>query len=304
MSVSATLTGGLDRGATTTPQASKPNASVHLEETDMLAELIDVFQLPFMQRALLAGLLVALMCGVLGVFVVQRGLSFLGDGLAHAAFGGVALGLLLGVEQPLWVALAFTLVASLGIAWVRDHTRLSSDTAIGIFFAVSVALGVMFISFETQFNVDAWHLLFGSILGIGQQELRLIAGLAPLSLGLLALLWSHLAYATFDAELAQTDGVRVRGLEYLLFALAAVVIVASVRVVGAILIAAYLVIPAASARLVTRSLFSMTLLSALLGVFSTAFGLGASYVLEVPSGSTIILTQALLFLAAALASRR
>lgn len=107
-----------------------------------------------------------------------------------------------------------------------------------------------------------------------------------------------------DAELAQTDGVRVRGLEYLLFALAAVVIVASVRVVGAILIAAYLVIPAASARLVTRSLFSMTLLSALLGVFSTAFGLGASYVLEVPSGSTIILTQALLFLAAALASRR
>jgi zinc transport system permease protein len=270
----------------------------------MLAELVDIFQLPFMRRALVAGLLVALMCGVVGVFVVQRGLSFLGDGLAHAAFGGVALGLLLGVEQPLWVALAFTLVASLGIAWVRDHTRLSSDTAIGIFFAVSVALGVMFISFETQFNVDAWHLLFGSILGIGRQELYLIAGLAPLSLGLLGLLWSRLAYATFDAELAQTDGVRVRRLEYLLFALAAVVIVASVRVVGAILIAAYLVIPAASARLVTRSLFSMTLLSALLGVLSTAFGLCASYFLEVPSGSTIILTQALLFLFAALASRR
>ncbi len=270
----------------------------------MLTELIDIFQLPFMQRALLAGLLVALMCAVLGVFVVQRGLSFLGDGLAHAAFGGVALGLLLGVEQPLWVALVFTLVASLGIAWVRDHTQLSSDTAIGIFFAVSVALGVMFISLETQYSVDAWHLLFGSILGIGQQELLIIAGVTPVSLGVLGFLWSRLAYATFDAELAQTDGVRVRGLEYLLFALAAVIIVASVRVVGAILIAAYLVIPAASARLLTRSLFGMTVLSAALGLFSTAFGLCASYFLEVPSGSTIILTQAVIFIFAALFSRR
>ena len=269
-----------------------------------MAELWAIFQLPFMQRALLAGLLVALMCSVLGVFVVQRGLSFLGDGLAHAAFGGVALGMLAGASQPLWVALAFTLTASLGIAWVRDRTQLSSDTAIGIFFAVSVALGVLFISLETDYSVDAWHLLFGSILGIGRQELLIIMGVTPLSLGLLGALWGRLAYATFDAELAQTDGVRVRGLEYLLFALAAVIIVASVRVVGVILIAAYLVIPAATARLLSRSLFQMTLLSTVLGLFSTAAGLVLSFFLEVPSGSTIILTQAALFIVAALLSRR
>lgn len=264
----------------------------------------EVFQLPFMQRALLAGLLVALMSSVLGVFIVQRGLSFLGDGLAHSAFGGVALGLLLGVDQPLWVALLFTLSASLGIAWVRDRTQLSSDTAIGIFFAVSVALGVLFVSLETGYSVDAWNLLFGSILGIGQEELWLIAGVTPLALGLLGALWGRLAYATFDAELAQTDGVWVRGLEYLLFALAAVVIVASVRVVGAILIAAYLVIPAATARLVSRSLFQMTLLSVTFGVFSTVVGLALSFFLEVPSGSTVILTQAALFIAAAPFARR
>ncbi len=257
-----------------------------------------------MQRALLAGLLVALMSSVLGVFIVQRGLSFLGDGLAHSAFGGVALGLLLGVDQPLWVALLFTLSASLGIAWVRDRTQLSSDTAIGIFFAVSVALGVLFVSLETGYSVDAWNLLFGSILGIGQEELWLIAGVTPLALGLLSALWGRLAYATFDAELAQTDGVWVRGLEYLLFALAAVVIVASVRVVGAILIAAYLVIPAATARLVSRSLFQMTLLSVTFGVFSTVVGLALSFFLEVPSGSTVILTQAALFIAAAPFARR
>lgn len=256
-----------------------------------------------MQRALVAGLLVALMSAVLGVFVVQRGLSFLGDGLAHSAFGGVALGLLVGVRQPLWVALAFTLAAALGIAWVRDRTRLSSDTAIGIFFAVSVALGVLFISLETEYSVDAWHLLFGSILGIGNSELWIIFGVTAFSLLLLGALWGRLAYATFDAELAQTDGVRVRGLEYLLFALAALVIVASVKVVGVILIAAYLVIPAAAARLLSRSLFRMTLLSVLLGLLSTAFGLVASYFLNVPSGSTIILTQAALFMLAALFAR-
>ena len=163
---------------------------------------------------------------------------------------------------------------------------------------------MIFISLETGYNVDAWNLLFGSILGIGQEELLIIAGVTPLSLGLLWALWGRLAYATFDAELAQTDGVKTRRLEYILFALAAVVIVVSVRVVGAILIAAYLVIPAAAARLVARSLFGMTLLSLVFGLLSTVLGLVASFFLEVPSGSTIILTQAALFIIAAAFFRR
>ena len=266
--------------------------------------LLEVFQYPFMQRALLAGLWVALPSALLGVFVVQRGLSFLGDGLAHASFGGVALGLLIGVSQPLWVALPFALSASLGIAWVRERTQLSSDTAIGIFFAVSVALGVLFISLQEGYTVDAWNLLFGSILGISQGDLWVVAGVALLSVALFVPLWGQLAYATFDAELAQTDGVRTRGLEYLLFALAAVIIVVSVKVVGVILIASYLVIPAAAARLLSRSLFVMTLLSIVIGLLSTAFGLVFSYFLDVPSGSTIILTQAAVFIVAAIFSKQ
>lgn len=265
----------------------------------MLDGLLEIFQYAFMQRALLAGLLVALVSGLLGVFVVQRGLSFLGDGLAHAAFGGVALGLLVGINQPLWVALPFTLAASLGIAWVRERTRLSSDTAIGIFFAVSVALGVMFISFQQSYTVDAWQLLFGSILGVSQQDVWIIAVVTALSLLVMIPNWGKLAYATFDAELAQTDGLAVTWLEYLLFSLAAVVIVVSVKVIGVVLIAAFLVIPAAAARLLSRSLMTMSLLSVGLALFSTAFGLVASYYLNVPSGSSIILTQALLFVIAA-----
>ena len=262
--------------------------------------LVEVFQYPFMQRALFAGLLVAVSAALLGVFIVQRGLSFLGDGLAHASFGGVALGLLIGVSQPLWVALPFVLGTSLGIAWVRERTQLSSDTAIGIFFAVSVALGVLFISLQEGYTVDAWNLLFGSILGISQGDLWVVAGVTLLSVALFVPLWGRLAYATFDAELAQTDGVKVRGLEYLLFALAAVIIVVSVKVVGVILIASYLVIPAAAARLLSRSLFLMTILSIVIGLLSTALGLVFSYFLDVPSGSTIILTQAAVFIVAAL----
>lgn len=269
----------------------------------MIAELIDIFQFPFMQRALYAGLLVSLMGGMMGVFIVQRGLAFLGDGLAHASFGGVALGLFLGVSQWLWVAVPFTLAAALGIAFVRERTKLGSDTSIGIFFAVSVALGVLFIGLIQDYTVDAWHLLFGTILGVTQADLYTIAGVTVLSLGVMTVLWRQLAYSTFDAELAQTDGVRVGRLEYLLFILAAIVVVASVRVVGVILVAAYLVIPAAGARLLTRSLFPMTILSITISLLSTVIGLVASFFLDVPSGSTIILTQAAVFVVAAVFSR-
>lgn len=269
-----------------------------------MTELLDIFQYAFMQRAVLAGLMVALISALLGVFVVQRGLSFLGDGLAHSTFGGVALGLLLGLEQPLWIALPFTFFVALGIAWLRGHTRLSSDTAIGIFFAVSVALGVLFTSLQREYQADAWGWLFGSILGVGQDDIYVIAFVTLLCLGLFGWLWGQLAYATFDTELAKSDGLKVEGLEYLLFALAAVVVVASVKVVGVILVAAYLVIPAASARLLSRSLSQMTFLSVLVGLSSTLLGLVLSFFLDVPSGSTIILTQASVFTVAAFAGDR
>jgi zinc transport system permease protein len=281
--------------------------------------LLDAFQFAFMQRALAAGLLIAVMAGLLGVFVVQRRLSFLGDGLAHAAFGGMGLGAFVIVatglagsglgllRHPLWIAIPFSLLAALAIAWTRNHTRLSSDTAIGVFFAVSVALGVLFFSLippDVNLGLSLMDLLFGSILGVTGPDLAVIATVAVVAVTVLLGAWGRLAYATFDEELAATDGVPVRALEYVLFGLAAVVIAVSSVVVGIILMAAYLVIPAASARLLARSLAQMTLLSVLFGVLSTAVGLALSYLVDVPSGSTIVLTQAALFLPAALLSRR
>lgn len=277
-------------------------------------DLLDLFSLAFMRRALLAGLGIAVMAGPLGVFIVQRRLAFLGDGLAHAAFGGMGLGALLifgfGLSagtiifhEPLWVALPFVLLIALGIAWVSGSTRLSGDTAIGVFFAVSVSLGVMFFSLippDADVGVDVFDLLFGTILGVRRGDLLFIVGTCLLSLLFFVVAWGRLGYATFDDELARTDGLRVRALEYLLFAVAGVVVAVSALVVGVILIAAYLIIPAASARMVSRSLIQMTLLSVAIGVATTLAGLVASFYLDVPSGSTVVLTQALVFVVAAL----
>lgn len=281
--------------------------------------IIDALGFPFFQRALFAGLAIAVMAGLLGVFVVQRRLSFLGDGLAHAAFGGMGIGAfvivsanLVGsragfIDHPIFIALPFSVLAALVIAWLRRGTRLSSDTAIGVSFAVSVALGVLLFSLippDANLGVSAMDLLFGSILGVRTGDLWLILAVAAVATALLLWLWGRLGYATFDDELAQADGVNSNRLELLLFVLAAVIIAVSASVVGVILMAAYLVIPAAAARLVARTLAQMTVVSVALGLFSTAAGLAISFYLDVPSGATIVLTQAALFAPAAVFGRR
>lgn len=282
-------------------------------------DVMSALQLPFVQRAVLAGLLIAVMSALLGVFVVQRRLSFLGDGLAHAAFGGMGIGAfvivssgLIGsglrlLEHPLFIAVPFSVLAALVIALLRTRTDLSSDTAIGVAFAVSVALGVTFFSLippDVNLGLSLVDVLFGSILGVRAADLAVIAVVAAGACLALTLLWRRLAYATFDDELARTDGLRTDRLELLLFLLAAVVIAVSAVVVGVILMAAYLVIPAASARLLARRLSQMTVLSVALGVFSTLAGLLASFVLDVPSGAAIVLVQAAVFVPAAVLGRK
>lgn len=281
--------------------------------------LLEALTLPFFQRAVIAGILIAVMSGVLGVFVVQRRLAFLGDGLAHAAFGGMGIGAyvivtsgLIGssvalLQHPLWIALPFSLLAALVIAALRKRTRLSSDTAIGVSFAVSVALGVMFFSLippDVNLGVSVLDLLFGSILGVRRGDLLAISIVAALAVAALLAAWGRLSYATFDDELARSDGVRTGALELALFLLAGVVIAVSASVVGIVLMAAYLVIPAAAARLLAPTLARMTLLSVALGVTSTVAGLALSFYLDVPSGATIVLTQAALFVPAALFGHR
>lgn len=255
--------------------------------------LLEAMRLPFVQHALIAGVLVALVAGYFGAFVVQRGMSFLGDGLAHAAFGGVALGLLLNIE-PLYIAAPFTLLAALGIMWIRERTSLGSDTAIGVFFALSVALGVVFLSFRQQYTVDAFSYLFGSILFISVADIWVAGGLVILAAASIKL-WPKWAYATFDREIAQTDGISTKRDDYILIAMIAVTVVVAVKLVGIVLIASFLVIPAASARLVSRTFAMMTMVSMAAALISAIAGLAISIWLNLPSGATIILVMSALF---------
>lgn len=263
--------------------------------------MIELLQMPFMQRALIAGCLVGFLASYLGVFVVQRRLSFLGAGLGHAAFGGVALGLLLQME-PLFVAVPFTVAVALGIDYIRSRTNLAGDTAIGIVFAVAVALGIIFLSMRREYSADAFAYLFGSILAVTPADLWVTLAIVVLAVSLLPV-WSRWAYATFDPELARADGIRLRRDDTLLSLMLAVTIVVAVKVVGILLVAAFLVIPAAAARLVSRTFYRMTLASVLAGVLTAVLGLFASYWLDIPSGASIILLQALVFGAAAISER-
>ena len=261
----------------------------------------------FMQRALLAGIAVAAVSAVIGVFIVQRGLAFLGDGLAHAAFGGIAIGLYLGasVERAVWIAIPFTAVIALGIGYVLRRTQLRGDVATGVFFSFSFALGVLFLGLRTAQDrpVQVEHLLFGNMLSVTPEVLYVVVGVAVLATALTVVLWSRIAYAIFDPELAAISGVPVAVLEYLLLAETAVVVVVAVKTVGVVLVSSFVVIPAATARLVGRTLGRATLLAAGIGVAGAAFGLVASYHLDTPAAATIILLHSAVFAAAFLWSR-
>lgn len=262
----------------------------------MLEELRDMLALPFMQRALMAGLLVGATTSYFGVFTVQRRLAFLGDGLAHAALGGVALALLLG-WAPLIIAVPFTVIVALGITWVSERTKLGADTAIGVFFALSMALGIVFLALKPGYAADALNYLFGSILAVSPSDLWAAAGVAALTLSMTPL-WGRWAYATFDRELALGDRLPVKRDDYLIGALIAVAIVVSAKVVGIVLLSSFLVIPAAAARLVSGRFSAMTLTALAIGMASALGGLLLSYALDLPSGAVIVLTQTALFLIA------
>jgi zinc transport system permease protein len=269
--------------------------------------LFDPLGYEFMQRALIAGIAVSAVCAVIGVFIVQRGLAFLGDGLAHAAFGGIAIGLFLGasVENAVWIAIPFTACIALGIGFVLRRTQLRGDVATGVFFSFSFALGVLFLGLRTasarQIGVES--LLFGNMLFVTPSVLKVVVIVAVLTLVLTAMLWSRLAYAIFDPELAALSGVPVAILEYVLLVETAVVVVVAVKTVGVVLVSSFVIIPAATARLVGSTLARATLLALAIGTLGSVIGLFASFHLKTPTAATIILIHSAGFAGALLWAR-
>jgi zinc transport system permease protein len=259
--------------------------------------------IPTFQRALLAGSLLASLLALLGVLVTARGLSYLGDGLSHAAFGGIALGMFLGIASPLAVAIPFTALAAIAIGTLRRRGGLRSDVAMAILFASCFAAGVILLHLHLREGkagtvFDPEQLLFGNILLVGANDLYLVIGIAVVTAAFFAVAWTRIAYSTFDEDLARLSGIPVGWLESALLALLAAVVVAAIRLAGVVLVSAFLVIPAATGKVLGKSLSRVVGLAMLSGVVGVLSGFDVGNRLEWPAGATIVLSLAAQFLMA------
>lgn len=264
----------------------------------MLNWLLTPLQYPFMQRGMLAAILVGVVCAILGSYVVLRGMAFFGDALAHSILPGVAIGYLVGggAREPLfWWGLATAVVSSIGIGALSRNARIKEDTAIGIIFAGMFALGIALISSVNSYAVDLSHFLFGDVLGVGSSDLLLTAVFGGLILILVFAFYKEFMVLSFDPMLATTLRLPVRFLDMLLIVLIAVAIVVSLQTVGLALMVAMLVTPAATAHLLTKRLPVMMGLAAGMAALAGIAGLYVSYYLAIASGAAIVLVATALF---------
>jgi manganese/iron transport system permease protein len=262
---------------------------------DILDALLTPLSYGFIQRGLLAALMVGVLCSVIGCYVVLRSMAFLGDAMAHAVLPGVAVAYLLGRNLTLG-ALAAALVVALGVGLFSRRGMIKEDTAIGVLFAAALSLGVVLISSIRTYAVDLSHILFGNVLGVSNLDLWLTAIIGVVILVSILVFYRQFLVISFDPVLAATLRIRVGLFNNLLLVLLALTIVISMQTVGVGLVAAMLVTPAATAFLLVRRLPAMMVLSGLIGGFSSLVGLFASYHLNVASGAAIVLTTTLIFL--------
>ncbi len=267
----------------------------------MITWLIEPLSYAFMQRGLIAAVLVGIICAVIGCYVVLRSMAFLGDALAHAILPGIAIAYLLNANLTLG-ALAAALLVALGIGFFSAGGNIKEDTAIGILFAAALALGVALISSMGSYAVDLSHILFGNVLGVSNFDLVLIAVVGVLVLGAIVLLYKQFLLVSFDPILATTMKLPVKRLNNLLLVMLGLTIVISIQSVGVGLVAAMLVTPGAAAYLLTRRLPAMMGLAAAFGAFSSLSGLYISYYTNIVSGSAIVLVATAIFLLAFLFS--
>jgi ABC-type Mn2+/Zn2+ transport system permease subunit len=255
---------------------------------------LDPLAYSFMQRGLVASILIGVLCSVIGCYVVLRGLAFLGDALAHAILPGIAIAYLLQGNLFLGALIAALIVALL-IGFFSRQGVIREDTAIGIIFAAALSLGVALISSIQTYAVDLTHILFGNVLGVSAADLWFIGGLSMIVLASVRIFYKPLLLISFDPILAATLRWHTELLRNLLLVLLALTIVVSLQTVGVGLVAAMLVTPAATAYLLTRRLPSMMGLAAIFGGFSSVIGLYASYYLNIASGAAIVLVATILF---------
>ena len=257
--------------------------------------MLELFQYQFMQRALIAAVLVSISCGVVGSYVVIKKIVSLSGAISHAAFGGVGLGYFLGVN-PVLAAIPFSIISAISIGGVKQITNISEDTAIGILWSVGMAIGVIFINLTPGYAPDLFSYLFGSILTVSNTDLYIMFVLDLVIIAIVFLFRREFLAVSFDEEFSNVVGLHALLVYMLLLSLVALSVVVLIKVVGVILIIALFTIPAAISKQYTYNLRNLMILATILAIILTSLGLILSFIFNLASGATIVMVLAAAFL--------
>ncbi len=262
---------------------------------EKIQQILDLLALPFMQRALTGGILTGLLGGLLGGFAILRQLSFFSDALGHSALLGLVIGLLLGLD-PRWVLLPFAVLFGLGVTWLLERSQLATDAVLNIVYSSSLALAVIGLTFTDAYRGSITQLLFGDILGISRIDLWLSGGLLGIAIFYLGLTWRSQMVSTLHEPLARAQGVATRLHRQIFVVLLSLVVGVSIQSVGVLLVSAFIVIPACTARILSQRFTHYLGLAMGLGGISAVLGMIGSAAFNLPSGPSIVTTQLILFL--------
>ncbi|WP_235828930.1 metal ABC transporter permease [Anaerosacchariphilus polymeriproducens] len=253
-----------------------------------------IFEYQFLQNALLASILASVVCGIIGVIVVEKKLVMMSGGIAHTAYGGVGMGYLCGFE-PIIGAFLFSIAAALGIGFIKRKGSLQSDVTIGLFWSLGMALGIIFIALMPGYPPDMNSYLFGNILSVTKADLLLMIILSVLVVLIVMILFNYWKAYLFDEEFAMIIGIKTTFLEYLLLILIAMTIVVLIRVAGIIMVLALLTAPAAIAGMLSSKLKNRMIIAVISGTVLCIIGLWISYVLNIASGASIVVLMVLCY---------
>lgn len=255
----------------------------------ILDNFLSLLAAGFIQRAFIISIIIAILSSALSIFIVLKRISLIGDGLAHTAFGGLALGYYIGFI-PLWIAGVVVVLGSIGITKAIRSTRISGDAAVAVFLELGLALGIVLLSISRGFGIDLDSLLFGSVLLVNIDQIIAALVVLAMTLAVIFLFFKELMYVAFDETQARASGIRTWFLDYLISVLAAIVVIVSIPIVGVLLISALLVLPALTSIQLARSFRETVILSPILGLITVVLGLLMSIVLDAAPGGTIVLT--------------
>ena len=256
----------------------------------------DLMEYPFLQHALSTSLILGIACGMVGCFIVLRGLALMGDAISHSVLPGVAISYILKISY-FFGAVAFGIFAAIGIGFIQNNSKTKTDSAIGIVFSAFLALGILLVT-KIQSTINLNNILFGNVLTITSSDRVLTEVVAGVVLLLIFLFYKELQLTTFDPTMAQASGFPVKLINYLLMVMLTLITVVSLQTVGVILVVSLLITPASTAYLLTQNLTTMLWLSALVGAVSGVIGLFFSVTYNLPSGVMIVLTASTIFLLA------